>query len=155
MDYLFCHKGGIDRSSVAQSVFTSGLDAFMIEEIIKHKLLVSLLKCNKETSRRAHEGSNIFDQIWMWKSILSSLRNNALTRGENVSVEGGRTFVIKWFRIKEESAQSTTYWFQITGLSIRGFVDDWWCLSLIREVIHQGFIFQDFRCLWHKTPIHF
>lgn len=91
MDYLFCHKDGIDRSSVAQSVFTSGLDAFMIEEIIKHKLLVSLLKCNKETSRRAHEGSNIFDQIWMWKSILSSLRNSALTLEWRKRLCGRRT----------------------------------------------------------------
>lgn len=55
---------------------------------------------------------------------------------------GGQTFVIKWFCIGEKSTKSTAYWFLTRRLSLGRLRGDWWCLPLIREVIHQGFSFR-------------
>lgn len=98
--------------------------------------------------------------MWaFWESNLSSVLTDELVfkslKCRKKSPWKGRTFVIKWFCIEEKSAQSTAYWFQTLGLDISGFVGDWWCLPLIREVIHQGFIFQYFRWFWHTVSIHF
>ena len=87
--------------------------------------------CNEENNTVRNTTPISADKSWREfvakrAEALSSQRNSSLnlSSAEKVSLEGGQTFVIKWFCIGEKSTQSTSYWFHTAVLEGLWVIDD-------------------------------
>lgn len=92
--------------------------------------------CNEGKSREKNAEANISEQILIWRSSASATprRSASVCRAERVSLEErGRCNKV----IPREILPAVCL---LAADSVSDFAGDWWCLAVIREVIHQGFI---------------